>query len=161
MRADAQRPCIAVAWGLPCFSQCVPALNQALIWFAAGTAYPDYLPVDNRASAAAGTTVRAVIDAIQFPSDSPPSGFPSGSSIRLEANHVELPGPTTGPPLVPTGGVPIERDRRRLGAGRHSRRPGAVSRSGTLGWHAGQGTDHVHAAVRDASRQAPALRPVR
>ena len=27
---------------------------------------------------------------IQFPSDSPPSGFPSGSSIRLEANHVAV-----------------------------------------------------------------------
>jgi hypothetical protein len=81
---------IAVAWGLPYFSQYVPALSQASSWFAAGTAYPDYLPVDNRASAAAGTTVRAVVDAIQFPSDSPPSGFPGGSSIRLEANHVAV-----------------------------------------------------------------------
>jgi hypothetical protein len=81
---------IAVAWGLPYFSTFVPLLNQASSWFPAGTAYPDYLPVDNRASAAAGTTVRAIIDAIQFPSDSPPPGFPGGSSIRLEANHVAV-----------------------------------------------------------------------
>jgi hypothetical protein len=81
---------IAVAWGLPYFSQFVPALNQASTWFAANTVYPNYLPVDNRASAAAGTSVKAVIDAIQFPSDTPPPGFPSGSSIRLEANHVAV-----------------------------------------------------------------------
>jgi hypothetical protein len=81
---------IAVAWGLPYFSAYVPVLDQASGSFAAGTAYPDYLPVDNRASAAAGATVRAVIDAIQFPSDSPPAGFPGGSSIRLEANHVAV-----------------------------------------------------------------------
>jgi hypothetical protein len=81
---------IAVAWGLPYFSQYVPALNQSSSWFAAGTAYPSYLPVDNRASAVAGTAVGAVIDAIQFPSDTPPPGFPGGSSIRLEANHVAV-----------------------------------------------------------------------
>lgn len=81
---------IAVAWGLPYFSQFVPGLNQGSSWFAAGTAYPNYLPVDHRASAAAGGTVRAVIDAIQFPSDTPPPGFPGGSAIRLEANHVAV-----------------------------------------------------------------------
>jgi hypothetical protein len=81
---------IAVAWGLPYFSRYVPALSQASSWFAAGTAYPDYLPVDNRASAAAGTTVRAVMDAIQFPSDTTPSAFPSGPRVRLEGNHVAV-----------------------------------------------------------------------
>lgn len=81
---------IAVAWSLPYFGTYIPVLNQASSSFAAGTAYPDYLPVDNRASGVAGTTVRAITDAIQFPSDSPPSGFPSGSSIRLEANHVAV-----------------------------------------------------------------------
>ena len=67
---------VTVAWGLPYFQTYLPVLSQGSTYFPAGTTYPNYLPVDNRASKTAGKTVRAVIDAIQFPSDSPPSGFP-------------------------------------------------------------------------------------
>jgi hypothetical protein len=81
---------IVVAWGLPYFMDYVPALSQSSSYFAAGTAYPGYLPVDQRASANAGSTIRAILDAIQFPSDSPPSGFPGGSQVRLEGNHVAV-----------------------------------------------------------------------
>ncbi len=58
--------------------------------FRPGTAYPSYLPVDQRASATAGSTTRAILDAVQFPSDSPPSGFPGGSQVRLEGNHLAV-----------------------------------------------------------------------
>jgi hypothetical protein len=81
---------VTVAWGLPYFSTYIPVLSQASSYFSAGTAYPGYLPVDNRASAANGTTTRAVLDAIQFPSDTPPSGFPGSPDIRLEANDVAV-----------------------------------------------------------------------
>lgn len=81
---------IVVAWGLPYFRDYVPVLSQPSSYFAAGTAYPGYLPVDQRASTKAGSTIRAILDAIQFPSDSPPSGFPGGSQVRLEGNHVAV-----------------------------------------------------------------------
>jgi hypothetical protein len=59
-------------------------------YFPAQITYPDYLPVDNRASATAGQTVRGVIDAVQFPSDSPPTGFPGAPQVRLEGNQVAV-----------------------------------------------------------------------
>jgi hypothetical protein len=79
---------VTVAWGLPYFQTYVPVLKQKSSYFPAHTAYPDYLPVDNRASATAGQTVRGVIDAVQFPSDSPPAGFPGAPRVRLEGNQV-------------------------------------------------------------------------
>lgn len=81
---------VTVAWGLPYFQTYLPALSQESAYFPAGTTYPNYLPVDNRASQAAGQTVQAVIDAIQFPSDSPPAGFPGAPQLRLENNHVAV-----------------------------------------------------------------------
>jgi hypothetical protein len=81
---------VTVAWSLPYFRTYIPVLNQGSAYFPAGTVYPGYLPVDNRASAAAGTTVRAIIDAVQFPSDSPPAGFPGSPNLRLEGNHVAV-----------------------------------------------------------------------
>jgi hypothetical protein len=81
---------ITVAWGLPYFRTFVPQLNQSSTFFSAGTAFPDYLPVDNRASATAGATVRAVIDAVQFASDRPPSAFPGYPNIRLESNDLAV-----------------------------------------------------------------------
>jgi hypothetical protein len=81
---------VTVAWGLPYFQAYVPVLKQKSSFFAAGTKYPNYLPVDNRASAAAGATVRTLIDAVQFPSDSPPAGFPGAPRLRLEQNQVAV-----------------------------------------------------------------------
>jgi hypothetical protein len=81
---------VTVAWGLPYFSNYIPVLGQASPYFPSGTAYPSYLPVDNRASAANGSTTRAVLDAIQFPSDTPPSDFPEYPDIRLESNDVAV-----------------------------------------------------------------------
>jgi hypothetical protein len=48
---------ITVAWGLPYFSRVVPDLAAS------------HLPVDRRASRAAGHDVRALLDAVRFPSD--------------------------------------------------------------------------------------------
>jgi hypothetical protein len=79
---------VTVGWGVPYFSNYIPALSQASSYFPAGTVYPSYLPVDNRASAADGSTTRAVLDAIQFPSDTPPSAFPGYPEIRLEGNDI-------------------------------------------------------------------------
>jgi hypothetical protein len=79
---------VTVAWGLPYFQTYLPVLKQKNSYFPAHTAYPNYLPVDNRASATAGQTVRGVIDAVQFPSDSPPTGFPGAPQVRLEGNQV-------------------------------------------------------------------------
>ena len=79
---------VTVAWGLPYFQAYIPKLSHKSAYFPAGTRYPDYLPVDNRASKTAGQTVRAVIDAVQFPSDSPPAGFPGAPRLRLEGNQV-------------------------------------------------------------------------
>lgn len=81
---------VTVAWGLPYFQAYIPLLSQKSAYFPAGTKYPGYLPVDNRASNAAGQTVRAVIDAVQFPSDVPPAGFPGAPRLRLEGNHVAV-----------------------------------------------------------------------
>jgi hypothetical protein len=78
---------VTVAWGLPYFQRYIPRLGRPSYHFAAGTAYPDYLPIDQRASKAAGTTVRAILDAILFPSDQPPPGYPG---ILLEANDVAV-----------------------------------------------------------------------
>jgi hypothetical protein len=63
-------------------------LKQKSVYFRAGTKYPNYLPVDNRASNAAGETVRAVINAVQFPSDVPPAIFPGAPRLRLEDKQV-------------------------------------------------------------------------
>jgi hypothetical protein len=81
---------VTVAWGLPYFQAYPPVLHQKSAYFPANTRYPDYLPVDNRASSAAGETVRAVIDAVQFPSDVPPAGFPGAPKLRLEDNQVAV-----------------------------------------------------------------------
>ena len=81
---------VTVAWGLPYFQTYLPVLSQGSVYFPAGTSYPNYLPVDNRASKAAGQTVRAVINAVQFPSDLPPVGFPGAPQVRLEGNQVAV-----------------------------------------------------------------------
>ncbi len=78
---------ITVAWGLPYFQNYIPRLSKSSPHFSAGMSYPDYLPIDNRASQAAGQTVRAILDAITFPSDQPPPGFPS---VLLEENDVAV-----------------------------------------------------------------------
>jgi hypothetical protein len=52
----------SVGWGHSYFREHVPRLRD-------GRGYPDYLPVDNRASQAAGRPVPAFLDAIRFPSD--------------------------------------------------------------------------------------------
>ncbi|HYX61753.1 MAG TPA: hypothetical protein VE888_22385, partial [Streptosporangiaceae bacterium] len=79
---------VTVAWGLPYFQTYIPQLSHKSAYFPAGTKYPNYLPVDNRASQAAGATVRTLINAVQFPSDSPPAGFPGAPRLRLEQNQV-------------------------------------------------------------------------
>ena len=61
---------VTVAWGLPYFTEYVPAQ--------AGT----YLPVDLRATAARGETVRVLEDAIRFPSDQ--------DTTRLETNDLAV-----------------------------------------------------------------------
>ena len=81
---------VTVAWGLPYFEAYLPVLHQKSAYFPVGTKYPGYLPVDNRASNAAGKTVRAIIDAVQFPSDVPPAGFPGAPKLRLEGNQVAV-----------------------------------------------------------------------
>lgn len=53
---------VTVAWGRPYFREYVPVLAD-------GRRYPDYFPLDNRASEAAGRRVSAFLDAIRFPSD--------------------------------------------------------------------------------------------
>lgn len=78
---------ITVAWGLPYFQRYIPRLGKQSYHFLAGTAYPDYLPIDHRASKATGKTVHVILDAITFPSDQPPPGFPG---ILLEANDVAV-----------------------------------------------------------------------
>jgi hypothetical protein len=78
---------ITLAWGLPYLQRYIPRLGKSSYHFAAGTAYPDYLPIDHRASQAAGKTVHAILDAMIFPSDQPPPGFPG---IVLEANDVAV-----------------------------------------------------------------------
>src|SRR5207248_2499139 len=81
---------VTIAWGLPYFQTYIPMLSHKSTYFPAGTKYPNYLPVDNRASSAAGQTVRAVINAVQFPSDVPPAGFPGAPRLRLEGNHIAV-----------------------------------------------------------------------
>ena len=61
---------VTVAWGLPYFERFAPGQARR------------HLPVDRRASAARGTEVRVLEDAIRFPSDSP--------STRLESNDVAV-----------------------------------------------------------------------
>jgi hypothetical protein len=61
---------VTVAWGLPYFTRVVPELAAT------------HLPVDRRASRAAGRDVRALIDAVRFPSDP--------ADTRLEANDAAL-----------------------------------------------------------------------
>lgn len=78
---------IAVAWGLPYFQRYIPRLGKHSYHFAAGTPYPDYLPIDLRASKDAGKTVRAILDAITFPSDQPPPGL---AEIILETNDIAV-----------------------------------------------------------------------
>jgi hypothetical protein len=78
---------IAVAWGLPYFSQYIPRLGKASEFFKAGTPYPRYLPIDVSTSKTEGHTVYAVQEARTFPSDQPPPGF---GSVRLEQNDVAV-----------------------------------------------------------------------
>src|SRR5207248_10809103 len=74
-------------WPLPCFLNYVPRLSKSSPHYSAGTSYRDYLPIDNRASQATGQTVRAILDAITFPSDQTPPGF---SNVLLEQNDVAV-----------------------------------------------------------------------
>jgi hypothetical protein len=60
--ATARGLAVAVAWGLPYFERFVPVLAD-------GRRFPDYLPVDLRASEEAGKRVGALLDAVRFPSD--------------------------------------------------------------------------------------------
>ncbi len=76
---------ITVAWGLSYFQHYIPQLGKSSSHFQAGTSYPHYLPIDQRASKAVGKPVQAILDAITFPSDQPPSGFPQ---VILEQNDV-------------------------------------------------------------------------
>ncbi len=78
---------ITVAWGLPYFRHFIPRLGKAPGFFAAGTRFPAYLPVDVVTSKAQGKTVYALQDARTFPSDQPPAGF---GPVRLEDNHVAV-----------------------------------------------------------------------
>jgi hypothetical protein len=64
---------VVVAWGNPYFRDHVPALAD-------GRSYPDYLPLDRRASEAAGQRVPALLDSLRFPSDP--------DDLVLEANDV-------------------------------------------------------------------------
>jgi hypothetical protein len=61
---------VTVAWGLPYFAEYVPAQAAR------------YLPVDVRATAARGETVRVLEDAIRFPSDQ--------DTTRLETNDLAV-----------------------------------------------------------------------
>lgn len=83
---------VTVAWGLPYFQTYLPALRQGSTYFPAGTAYPNYLPVDNRASKTAGETrpgrrqrhsVPKRLAASRFPRCSPAA--PGGKSGRCVA----------------------------------------------------------------------------
>lgn len=78
---------ITLAWGLSYFQNFIPSLQVSSPFFAAGTKYPNYLPIDLRASKAAGKTVRAVIDAITFPSDQAPFNYPG---VILEQHDVAI-----------------------------------------------------------------------
>ena len=55
---------VTLAWGLPYFRKHVPKAPD-------GRRYPNYLPVDLRASKARGKKVAAVLDAARFASDGP------------------------------------------------------------------------------------------
>ena len=78
---------ITIAWGLPYFEQYIPTLGKASDFFAAGTRFPAYLPVDRATSKAKGEVVYALGDARTFPSDTPPPGF---GPVRLEQNDVAV-----------------------------------------------------------------------
>ncbi|HLZ63818.1 MAG TPA: hypothetical protein VKR06_43365 [Ktedonosporobacter sp.] len=78
---------ITLAWSLPYFEHYIPFLHQSSSYFAAGTRYPDYLPLDHQATAAAGKPMRAILDARLFPSDQPP---PGRTKVLLEENHVAI-----------------------------------------------------------------------
>lgn len=77
---------VTVGWGLPYFTKFIRQVN----WSSGVTPYPDYLPIDNRASAAAGSRVNAILDAVQFQSDRPPSSFPGYPSIQVESNELAI-----------------------------------------------------------------------
>jgi hypothetical protein len=64
---------LVVAWGIPYFRDFLPKLAD-------GRRYPSYLPVDRRASQAAGKPVSAFLPAVRFPSDD--------ASVLLEQNHL-------------------------------------------------------------------------
>jgi hypothetical protein len=78
---------ITIAWGLPYFEHYIPRLGKASNFFATGTRYPSYLPVDVPASKTRGKTIYAVQDARTFPSDESPAGF---GPVRLEDNDVAV-----------------------------------------------------------------------
>jgi hypothetical protein len=64
---------LTIGWGRPYFREHVPRLAD-------GRAFPSYLPVDRRASRAAGKPLSALLDSVRFPSDP--------DDIRLEQNDV-------------------------------------------------------------------------
>ena len=78
---------ITIAWGLPYFRRFIPSLGKASEFFAAGTRFPAYLPIDLATSKAKGESVYALQDARTFPSDTPPPGF---GPVRLEQNDVAV-----------------------------------------------------------------------
>jgi hypothetical protein len=78
---------ILLAWGLPYFQHAIPSLGKSSSFFKAGTAYPDYLPVDLATSEKQKQKVYAVQEAMTFPSDQPPAGF---GPVRLEQNDVAV-----------------------------------------------------------------------
>ena len=78
---------VTLAWALPYFEHYIPSLGAASSFFAAGTRYPAYLPIDLASSKTAGHTVYAVRDARTFPSDQPPASF---GPLRLEQNDVAV-----------------------------------------------------------------------
>ncbi len=78
---------IMIAWGLPYFEHFIPSLGKGANFFAAGTRFPAYLPIDRATSKAKKKTVYALQDARTFPSDQPPPGF---GHVRLEQNDVAV-----------------------------------------------------------------------
>jgi hypothetical protein len=78
---------ITIAWGIPYFLGFIPSLGKASDFFAAGTRFPAYLPIDLVTSKAKGETVYALQPSRTFPSDTPPVGF---GPVRLEENHIAV-----------------------------------------------------------------------
>jgi hypothetical protein len=62
---------VTVGWGLPYFRQYVPTYSER------------YLPFDHRASRAEGRPVRALLDAVRFPSDAPQTILEQNDAVIL------------------------------------------------------------------------------